>query len=63
MDLSGSEMLATAIKGRMLLPNAFVSLNRSTGAMTEHRKRHFKLCGQAQSGPGFVAQQAVSKTS
>ena len=47
VDLSGSEMLATAIKGRMLLPNAFVSLNRSTGAMTGHRKA--ALCSLCQS--------------
>jgi hypothetical protein len=61
VDLSGSEMLATAIKGRMLLPNAFVSLNRSTGAMTGHRKA--ALCSALPKCKGFVAQQAVRKTS
>jgi hypothetical protein len=45
----------------MLSPNAVVSINRSTGAMTGHAERHF-----AQALPkckGFAAKKAVSKAS
>ena len=43
VDLSVSVLPATATTCRMLSPSAFASFNRSTGAMTEHRKRHFAL--------------------
>ena len=45
-----------------VVPDRFVSLNRSTGAMTGHRKRHFAL-PEVQRKPGFAAKRAVGKTS